>query len=63
MTISAAKLLGVEGERGVLKPGMAADLIAVPGSPLADIRVLKNVSFVMKDGVVYRNDGASSPVR
>jgi imidazolonepropionase-like amidohydrolase len=62
MTTSAAKLLGVDTERGALKPGMAADLIAVPASPLSDIRVLKKVDFVMKGGVIYRND-RSLPVR
>lgn len=54
MTVSAARLLGVDKERGALQPGLAADIIAVPGNPLADIRVLKKVSFVMKNGVVYR---------
>ena len=43
------------GERiGQLKPGFYADVIAVPGDPLEDISVLKRVSFVMKNGVVYR---------
>jgi imidazolonepropionase-like amidohydrolase len=35
---------------------MAADLIAVPGDPLQDINTLKSVSFVMRNGVIYRND-------
>ncbi len=39
---------------GALKAGYYADIIAVPGNPLDDIRVLKRVSFVMKGGVVYR---------
>lgn len=52
MTINAARLLGVEKERGTLKPGMMADIIAVPGDPLKDIFVLQRVSFVMKDGRV-----------
>jgi imidazolonepropionase-like amidohydrolase len=38
----------------VLKPGYNADVIAVPGNPLEDIRVLERVSFVMKAGVIYR---------
>lgn len=63
MTTSAAKLLGVENERGTLKQGHAADLIAVPGNPLVDIRLLRKVDFVMKEGVVYRNDRASPPPR
>lgn len=51
MTVNAARLLGVEKERGALRPGFAADIIATPGNPLEDITVLKRVSFVMKDGV------------
>ena len=43
---------------GVLKPGMIADIVAVPGNPLDDIKVTQSVIFVMKDGVVYRNDRA-----
>lgn len=54
MTINAARLLGVEKERGALRPGFAADIIATPGNPLEDITVLKRVSFVMKDGVRIR---------
>jgi imidazolonepropionase-like amidohydrolase len=52
--INGAKLLGWDGQIGALKPGYFADIIAVPGDPLQDISVLKKVSFVMKDGVVYR---------
>jgi len=54
MTTNAAKLLGVDGQRGAIKPGMAADLVAVPGNPLADAGALRHVSFVMKDGKVIR---------
>jgi imidazolonepropionase-like amidohydrolase len=54
MTVNAARLLGVEKERGALRPGFAADIIATPGNPLEDINVLKRVSFVMKDGVRIR---------
>jgi imidazolonepropionase-like amidohydrolase len=52
--INGSKLLGWEGQIGQLKAGYWADVIAVPGDPLADISVVKNVSFVMKGGVVYR---------
>ncbi len=52
--INGAKLLGWDGQIGQLKPGYLADVIAVPGDPTTDISVLKRVSFVMKDGVVYR---------
>ena len=54
MTVNAARLLGVDKERGFLKPGMAADIIATPENPIEDIRTLKRVSFVMKDGVVIK---------
>jgi len=52
--INGAKLLGWEGQIGALKPGYVADVIAVPGDPTKDISALKQVSFVMKGGVVYR---------
>lgn len=54
MTVNAARLLGVDSERGRLQAGMAADLIAAPGSPLEDIQVLRKISFVMKAGKVYK---------
>jgi imidazolonepropionase-like amidohydrolase len=52
-----AKLLGIDAQLGTLEPGKLADLIAVPGDAAADIRAVEKVFFVMKDGVVYRNDG------
>jgi len=51
-TTNAAELLGLAKEIGALRPGMAADLIAVPGNPLADVTSLKTVEFVMKGGRV-----------
>jgi imidazolonepropionase-like amidohydrolase len=54
MTITAARLLGVAEERGALKPGLAADIIAVAGNPADDIDALKQVDFVMKDGRVIK---------
>jgi len=51
MTTRAAVLLGVEKERGALRVGMAADLVATPADPLKDIDGLKQIDFVMKDGV------------
>jgi imidazolonepropionase-like amidohydrolase len=54
-TSRAAELLGKRGELGVIAPGAYADLIAVPGDPLADVAVLKSVQFVMKDGVVFKS--------
>jgi len=54
LTINAARLLGVDKERGALKPGLAADIIAVPQNPLDNIQTLKHVSFVMKDGAIFK---------
>src|SRR5262245_32493176 len=54
MTVNAAKLLGVDGARGTIAPGMAADIIATPGNPLDSIEALKHVTFVMRNGVVHR---------
>jgi imidazolonepropionase-like amidohydrolase len=54
-TIYAAGLLGVD-DRGVIAVGKRADLVAVPGNPLNDIRVMKDVRFVMKLGTVYRQE-------
>ena len=51
MTINAARLLGVDKDRGTLRAGMAADIIATPENPLDNINTLKKVSFVMKNGV------------
>lgn len=51
-TTNAAELLGLKDEIGALRPGMAADLIAVDGDPLTDVTVLKSVQFVMKGGKV-----------
>jgi imidazolonepropionase-like amidohydrolase len=47
-------LLGHSSEIGSIKPGKYADLIAVPGDPLADVRLLEDVKFVMKDGKIYK---------
>jgi imidazolonepropionase-like amidohydrolase len=52
--LNGAKLLGWDGQIGVLEPGYLADIVAVPGDPLQDISVLEHVSFVMKGGVVYK---------
>ena len=57
-TSSAADLLGLADKIGTLKPGKLADIVAVPGNPLQDIRATQSVFFVMKEGVIYRNDRA-----
>ncbi|HMB92634.1 MAG TPA: amidohydrolase family protein [Rhodothermales bacterium] len=56
-TVSAADLLGQSDNLGTLEPGKYADLIAVPRNPLDDINVMGEVSFVMKAGTVYKQDG------
>ncbi len=52
--IEGARLLGWEGQIGLLKPGYFADVIAVPGNPLEDITAVERVSFVMKNGAIVR---------
>lgn len=54
MTINAARLMGIENQRGAIRPDFAADIIATPANPLEDINALKQVNFVMKDGKVYK---------
>ena len=58
-TSRGAALLGRSGELGVVAPGAYADVIAVAGDPLADVNELKNVGFVMKDGVVFKSTSKS----
>jgi imidazolonepropionase-like amidohydrolase len=60
ITANAAKLLGIDAERGAIRSGMAADIVATPENPLDNIKTLKEVFFVMKDGAIFRNDPASS---
>jgi len=58
-TINAADLIGQPDKLGSLELGHFADLIAVNGDPLTDVKVLESVTFVMKGGTVVRNDTAS----
>jgi imidazolonepropionase-like amidohydrolase len=53
-TSNAADLLGHSSEIGSIKPGKFADIIAVTGDPLTDIRLLEDVQFVMKEGRIYK---------
>jgi imidazolonepropionase-like amidohydrolase len=57
-TIIAAQVLGLDQDLGSISRGKIADLIAVPGNPLEDISLLSHVTFVMKDGKVYKNDSS-----
>lgn len=58
-TIVDAELFGLAGKLGTLEAGKIADVIAVPGDPTGDIHATEKVFFVMKEGVVYRNDRAA----
>ncbi len=55
-TTSAAELIGQEDKLGSVQAGKYADVVAVSSDPLKDISVLENISFVMKGGVVYKNE-------
>ncbi len=61
MTTTGFECAQVEKERGPIKPGMFADLIAVKGNPLDDIDALRDVRFVMKNGTVFKRDGVMTP--
>jgi len=56
-----AEMLGLAGQVGVVAPGALADLIAVRGDPLRDVKELERVGFVMKDGAVFKNEMAGRP--
>jgi imidazolonepropionase-like amidohydrolase len=58
-TSSDAKLLGIADRTGTLDVGKLADVVAVPGDPTQNIRATEHVFFVMKEGIVYKNDRAS----
>jgi imidazolonepropionase-like amidohydrolase len=61
-TIRAAEVLGVD-DQGVIETGKRADIVAVPGDPVADINAVLKVDFVMKDGKVYRRPHLDAPAR
>ena len=55
-TSRAAEMLDMKGEIGVVAPGAFADIVAVSGDPLKDVRILEHVRFVMRDGAVFKNE-------
>jgi imidazolonepropionase-like amidohydrolase len=55
-TSRAATMLDMEGKLGVIAPGAFADIIAIDGDPLRDMKALEDVQFVMKDGKVFQSD-------
>jgi imidazolonepropionase-like amidohydrolase len=57
-TTQSAKMLGMEADVGRIQPGKYADMVAVEADPTKDISALRTIDFVMKGGVVYRNDSA-----
>jgi imidazolonepropionase-like amidohydrolase len=61
-TLNAADLMGWTDKVGSLEPGKWADVIAVQGDPLADVRILQHVPFVMKSGVIYKDEAQPTAV-
>lgn len=62
MTTNGYEISELEDERGPIKEGFMADLIAMRGNPLEDIDALREVDFVMKDGLVFKHDGVVAPM-
>ncbi|HSF14388.1 MAG TPA: amidohydrolase family protein [Vicinamibacteria bacterium] len=61
MTINGYECAEIIDERGPIQPGLAADIIAVSGNPLEDIDALRDVRFVMRDGMIFKRDGVVTP--
>jgi imidazolonepropionase-like amidohydrolase len=61
MTVNGYKVSETYDRRGLIRPGLVADLIAVRESPLQNIDALRDVRFVMKDGMVFKRDGVMTP--
>jgi imidazolonepropionase-like amidohydrolase len=51
-----AELLGIQNRVGTLEAGKLADVVVIPGDPIQNIRQVEKITFVMKEGVIYRND-------
>ena len=62
MTVTGYEVCEIQDERGPIKPGFAADVIAVSANPLQDIDALRDVRFVLKDGLVFKRDGIVQPM-
>jgi imidazolonepropionase-like amidohydrolase len=60
VSVNGARLLGLAGRIGQVRPGYAADLIAVDANPLADISALGSISLVVQGGRVVRDSGAAA---
>src|SRR5260370_13300523 len=61
MTTNGYRVCDIYDKRGPIKVGLPADMIAVRGNPMEDIDALRDVRFVMKDGVVFKKDGVMAP--
>jgi imidazolonepropionase-like amidohydrolase len=55
-TMTAAEMLGMQEQIGSVEAGKFADIVAVAGNPLEDVNVLQKAKFVMKDGMIYKNE-------
>ena len=55
-TVNGAELIGISDKAGTIEPGKWADIVAVEGDPMQDIHAMGQVRFVMKEGVVYKNE-------
>jgi imidazolonepropionase-like amidohydrolase len=55
-TIHAAVLIGIEDKTGSLEKGKLADIVAIAGDPVQDIQAMGRVKFVMKEGIIYKNE-------
>jgi imidazolonepropionase-like amidohydrolase len=55
-TVSAAELIGISDKAGSIEKGKWADIVAVDGDPTQDIHVMGNIKFVMKEGIIYKNE-------
>ena len=62
-TATNARLLRLESEIGTIEAGKCADIAAFAGDPLKDIRLMQDCRFVMRNGHVYKNDGAASKLK
>ena len=61
MTVNGYRVCDIYDQRGPIKVGLPADLIAMRGNPLENIDALRDVPFVMKDGIVFKRDGVMTP--
>jgi imidazolonepropionase-like amidohydrolase len=61
MTVNGYRVCDIYDQRGPIKVGLPADLIAMRANPLEDIDALRNIAFVMKDGAVFKRDGVMTP--